>query len=98
MQVRVMTSVVLQTAAGKAHGAVYAWVYAAQWLEPATSRSTLSRQSCDRAPLWTGKWQPGLWAGPPDREMPISRETGEPPRSVSFVDLLPLGISSLWSA
>ncbi len=27
--------------------------YAAQWLEPATHSSTLSRQSCDRAPLWT---------------------------------------------
>ena len=46
----------------------------------------------------SGRWRPGLWSGAVDRNAPISHEHGEPAKSVALVDMLPLGMSSLWSA
>ena len=40
-------------------------------------------------PLWafspSGKWLPGLWSGPWDRDSPILNSIGAPPHSISFV-------------
>ena len=46
----------------------------------------------------SGRWRPGLWSGWADRNTPISLEHGEPPKSRSFIDMLPLGQSSLYQA